>query len=59
VLAASIFRTILRAIIALVMEAASTSETSENFYKTTRRYNPEDSHLQLPTSGIIKRRAKN
>jgi hypothetical protein len=31
--------------IALMMEAASTSETSVNFYQTTRRYNPEDSHL--------------
>jgi hypothetical protein len=28
-----------------MMEAASTSETSVNFYQTTRRYNPEDSHL--------------
>jgi hypothetical protein len=28
------------------MEAASTSETSVNFYQTTRRNNPEDSHLQ-------------
>jgi hypothetical protein len=28
-----------------MMEAASTSETSVNFYRTTRRYNPEDSHL--------------
>jgi hypothetical protein len=27
------------------MEAAWTSETSVNFYQTTRRYNPEDSHL--------------
>jgi hypothetical protein len=27
------------------MEAASTSETLVNFYQTTRRYNPEDSHL--------------
>jgi hypothetical protein len=26
--------------------AARTSETSVNFYQTTRRYNPEDSHLQ-------------
>jgi hypothetical protein len=25
--------------------AASTSETSENFYQTTQRNNPEDSHL--------------
>jgi hypothetical protein len=27
------------------MEAASTAETSANFYQTTRRDNPEDSHL--------------
>jgi hypothetical protein len=27
--------------IALMMEAASTSETSVNFYQTTRRNNPE------------------
>jgi hypothetical protein len=33
------------AIIAIMMEAASTSETSVNFYQTTQRYNPEDSHL--------------
>jgi hypothetical protein len=32
-------------IIALMMEAARTSETLVNFYQTTRRYNPEDSHL--------------
>jgi hypothetical protein len=32
--------------IALKMEAASTSETSVNFYQTSRRNNPEDSHLQ-------------
>jgi hypothetical protein len=31
--------------IALMMETASTSETFVNFYQTTRRYNPEDSHL--------------
>jgi hypothetical protein len=42
VLAASI----IRAIITLMMEAASTSETSVNFYQTTRHNNPEDSHLQ-------------
>jgi hypothetical protein len=29
-----------------MMEAARTSETLVNFYQTTRRYNPEDSHLQ-------------
>jgi hypothetical protein len=28
-----------------MMEAASTSETSVNFYQTTRRYNPEDNYL--------------
>jgi hypothetical protein len=31
---------------ALMMEAASTSETPVNVYQTTRRSNPEDSHLQ-------------
>jgi hypothetical protein len=31
--------------IALMMEAASTSETSVNFYQTTRRKNPEDNHF--------------
>jgi hypothetical protein len=33
-------------LIALMMAAAKTSETLVNFYQTTRRYNPEDSHLQ-------------
>jgi hypothetical protein len=28
-----------------MMEAARTSETLVNFYQTTRRFNPEDSHL--------------
>jgi hypothetical protein len=28
-----------------MMEAARISETLVNFYQTTRRYNPEDSHL--------------
>jgi hypothetical protein len=32
--------------IALMTEAARTSETMVNFYQTTRRYNPEDSHLR-------------
>jgi hypothetical protein len=32
-------------IIALIMEAASTCETSVNFYQTTLRNNPEDSRL--------------
>jgi hypothetical protein len=31
--------------IALMKEAASTSETSVNFYQTTPRYNLEDSHI--------------
>jgi hypothetical protein len=30
---------------ALMMEATRTSETLVNFYQTTQRYNPEDSHL--------------
>jgi hypothetical protein len=29
-----------------MMDAASTSETSVNFYQTTRRNNPENSHLR-------------
>jgi hypothetical protein len=33
-------------LIALMMEAASTSETSANFYLTKRRNNPEGNHLQ-------------
>jgi hypothetical protein len=32
-------------LIALMLDAASTSETSVNFYQTTRRNIPEDSHL--------------
>jgi hypothetical protein len=32
--------------ISLMMEAASTSETSVNFYQTTWRNNPEDSQLR-------------
>jgi hypothetical protein len=34
-----------RYVIALVMEASSTPETSVKFYQTTRRYNREESHL--------------
>jgi hypothetical protein len=30
----------------LMMDAASASETSVNFYQTTWRKNPEDSHLR-------------
>jgi hypothetical protein len=33
-------------LIALMMAAVSTSETSDNFNQTTRRNIPEDSHLQ-------------
>jgi hypothetical protein len=33
-------------LIALMMEAARTSVTLVKFYQTTRRYNPEDSHLR-------------
>jgi hypothetical protein len=33
-------------LIALMMEAASTSEMPVNFYQTTRRNIPEDIHLQ-------------
>jgi hypothetical protein len=36
---------LLRCVIALMMKAASASETSVNFYQTTRRNNAEDSHL--------------
>jgi hypothetical protein len=36
----------------LMMEAASTSEISVNFYQTTRRNNPEDSHLQSTNHSI-------
>jgi hypothetical protein len=32
--------------VALMIEATSTSETLVNVYQTTRRYNPEDSHLR-------------
>jgi hypothetical protein len=32
-------------LIALIMKAASTSETLVNFYQTTQHYNSEDSHL--------------
>jgi hypothetical protein len=33
--------------IALMMEEASTSETSVNFYQTPRRNNLEESHLHI------------
>jgi hypothetical protein len=31
--------------IALMIKTARSSETLANFHQTTRRYNPEDSHL--------------
>jgi hypothetical protein len=34
-------------LIALMMEVARTSENLVNFYRTTRRYNPEDSLFVL------------
>jgi hypothetical protein len=37
--------------IALMMEEAITSETSVTFYQTTRRNNPEDSHLDVSLFG--------
>jgi hypothetical protein len=33
-------------VIALMVEAARSPETLVNFYQTTWRYNPEDSHLR-------------
>jgi hypothetical protein len=36
----------MKPLIALMMEAVNSSETLVNFYQTTRRYNPEDSHLR-------------
>jgi hypothetical protein len=41
-------------LIALMMEAARTSETLVNFYQTTRRYNPEDSHQRLCSMRCLK-----
>jgi hypothetical protein len=38
---------------ALMMEAASTSETSVNFYQTTRHNNPEDSHLHFDKRSAV------
>jgi hypothetical protein len=42
---ADVSESVIMALIALMMEAASTSETSVNFYQNTLRNNPEDSHL--------------
>jgi hypothetical protein len=35
------------AMTALMTEAVQTSETVVNSYQSTRRYNPEDSHLHV------------
>jgi hypothetical protein len=43
--ASEVIAVFINSIIVLMMEAASTSETSGNFYQTTRRNNPKDSHL--------------
>jgi hypothetical protein len=42
-----LYVSIIRAAIALMVEAAGTSETSVNFYQTTRRNIPENSHVQF------------
>jgi hypothetical protein len=42
----AVFWIVAPAMIALMMETVRTSETLVNFYQTTRRYNPEDSHLR-------------
>jgi hypothetical protein len=41
---------------AMMMDAASTYETSVNFYQTTRRNNPEDSHLHTRRRENLKSR---
>jgi hypothetical protein len=41
-------------LITLMMEAASTSETSVNFYQTTQRSIPEDSHLHAHSRQKLK-----
>jgi hypothetical protein len=42
---ADVSEVLVASIIALMMEAASTSETSVNFYQITWHNNPEGSHL--------------
>jgi hypothetical protein len=43
-----------RMLIALMMKATQTSETLVNWYQSTRRYNPEDSHLRTHRSENLK-----
>jgi uncharacterized integral membrane protein len=47
VFTASIIRVLIIIIVALMMEAVNTSETSVSFYQTTQCNIPEDSHLQI------------
>jgi hypothetical protein len=41
-------------LIALMIEAARTSETLVNFYQTTQCYKPEDSHLRTHSRENLK-----
>jgi hypothetical protein len=41
-------------LIALMLEATRTSETLVNFYQTTRRYSPEESHLRTHRREYLK-----
>jgi hypothetical protein len=41
------------------MEAASTSETSANFYQTARHNNPEDSHFHTRRRENLKSHKEN
>jgi hypothetical protein len=45
---------IITAKIALMMEAARTSDTSVNIYLTTRQYIPEDSKFHVHTTFLYK-----
>jgi hypothetical protein len=58
VLIASIIRAMThdleRRVITLMMEEVSACETSVNFYDTTRRNNPKDSHLHTPRCKNLK-----
>jgi hypothetical protein len=45
---------IIRAIITLMMEAVSTSETLVNFYQTARNIIPEDSRLHVKCVSVFK-----
>jgi hypothetical protein len=49
-----VFTAIVRALISLMMETVQTSETLVNSYQSTRRYNPEDSHLHSHRHGNLK-----